>query len=301
MLNTETKLHEQQIVLPTSYQRLTLNWPELNPLFEAFKNRDYCTFMHSVAVHSTAQNLLRDLQLRAALSALHFQEIQNRSPFWMLHDIGKTAADIDQATAQQIVFPTHPDTRTQYQKARHWIHPHMSASVIKLWSNTTSEKTKHSAKKWAQLSYLHDNKLNPFLDDKHKIQLGASDKVALFLFSLSDTAMAMGLPRQNKENIHSADEIRSALLRKYLTDHVLKTLFPAQNTTELRNYILASVLDSVQKLQNQYPKEIWTTPPVPLNQEKTKPLDTIIIASWQECQQFWDATIANMDLANVFK
>lgn len=277
--------------------------PDLSPLLVAFKNRDHGTFMHSIAVHFTAQRLTNDLKMRLSQTNIRteiWHELSLRSPFWMLHDIGKTAADIDMEEANSNVFPSYPDLRTNPQKASHWIHPQMSASIIKIWGEKLPKNLQPLTQKWAQLSYVHDNMLNPFLEDGHKIKLDYADKLSLLIFSLSDTAMAMGLPRPNKNCIYSPEQIKNALIRKYLSDNALRTMFPNQNVNELRNYILVSVLDSLDELQKKYPKSIWTKTSTQPNSEKMQVLDNLVVQSWTECQHLWEATVLRMDLAKVF-
>jgi len=283
--------------LPT-LTKLLIDWPELSPLLSSFKNRDYGTFMHSLAVHFTGQMLTYDLSVR--IKNFPSVQINNRSPFFMLHDIGKTVADKDMEVALKTVFPSYPDNRTNYQKAKHWIHPQMSDDLIKLWSASHIKNIQPQTLKWAELSYLHDIMLNPFLNKTKGVRLNYADKLSLYIFSISDTAMAMGLPRPHDVRVFSQSEIRIALISKYLSDTKLVEFFSNQEISQIRNYILASVFDSLKQLNIRFKTDDWIKPENNPDYSKTKLLDDLAIQSWKECEQFWDSTMIKMDLAKIF-
>ena len=311
MLNKPAELLNpgSHISLPNSFENMLLHWPELKPLLESFANQDPGTFMHSVAVHFTANRLTQDLFLLLKPNLTTQNEIFNRSPFWMLHDIGKTAASTDKETAQTLVHPYHLLERPAYDKARHWIHPQMGADLLTIWAKNTAPNLQPLVKKWAQLTCLHDRQLNPFLDCNSE-NLAVIDKLSLLIFSLADTSMAMGLPRPNKNSTSSTDEVRHALHRKYLQDNTLIELFPQQNLNQLRHYIVTSVLHSLQELKKNYPESVWIKPSgfsnqsfkflVDPNSEKTKILDDLVVQTWQENESIWEKIMVEMDLERVF-
>lgn len=286
--------------LPNSYHTVITKWPELKDLLIAFENRDYGTFMHSIAVHFTANRLAQDLFLRLKTPVATQQSVFNREPFWLLHDIGKVAANTDMELAQQLVHPKDPMNRLSYDKARHWIHPQMSCDILNIWVNVTNPKIKPYAKKWAQLAQLHDPQLIPFLPNKEIKSLDWADKFSMLIFSLSDTSMAMGLPRPNKSTVFSETQIMQALDRKYLSYTALNELFVNQNHEELKQYIFASIFDSLKQLQKNYPKSAWVQPVTPPDQEKMQLLDELVIESWRTSEQLWAATMLSMDIKKVF-
>lgn len=286
--------------LPRSYISITTSWPELKPLLAAFENRDYGTFMHSVAVHFTTKRLAQDLFLRLKTPLSMQQSVFNREPFWLLHDIGKVAADKNMDVAQHLVHPEDPMNRHSYDKARHWIHPQMSCDILNIWANSTSPRIKPYAKKWAGLAHLHDTQLLPFLPNNGTKNLSLADKFSLLIFSLCDTSMAMGLPRPNKKTVFSETQIMQALYKKYLSYPALNELFPNQNHEELKQYICTSIFDSLRLLQKNYPESAWVQPPTPPDQEKTQLLDELVIESWRVSEQFWCATMMRMDRVGVF-
>ncbi len=300
---------ETHILLPRSFEELLLSWPELKSLLESFANRDPGTFMHSVAVHFTANRLAKDLflLLRPDFGTQH--EVLNRAPFWLLHDIGKTAADSNKETAQTLVHPPHVIDRPTYDKARHWIHPQMGGDLLAIWAKKTAPRLQPVAKKWAQLTCLHDRQLNPFLDCGSE-NLAWTDKLSLLIFSLADTSMAMGLPRPNKSSVHGANEIKQALHRKYLQDQILTELFPGKNLTQLKNFMVTSILSSLQELKKNYPSSVWTQPSgfanssfnlnLKASEHKTKTLDDLIVQAWQLYEPAWEATMIKMDRKGVF-
>ncbi len=288
---------------------MLLTWPELRPLLESFANRDPGTFMHSAAVHFTADKLAQDLFLLLKPSFAIQNEVQKRSPFWMLHDIGKNAANQDKETAQKLVHPVHMLHRPAYDRARHWIHPQMGADLLMLWATKSAPKLQPQLKKWAQLTCLHDRQLNPYLECDIQ-QTSWLDKFTLFIFSLADTSMAMGLPRPNKKTIHNSNEIRQALQRKYLNDRTLQELFPGKNHNQLRDFIITSVLHSLGELQKNYPSSVWTQPtgftnqtfrvPVDLNNGKAEPLDVLVIRAYEEHEKGWHRLMEELDKKGVF-
>ena len=300
---------ETHISLPNSFENMLQTWPELTPLLEAFAQRDSGTFMHSAAVHFTASRLAQDLFLLTKPSYALQNEVYNRSPFWMLHDIGKTAAHNNQEFAQHLVHPKEQMNRPAYDRARHWLHPQMGGDLLTLWAKNTAPRLQPFIKKWAQLTCRHDRQLNPFLacDDTN---ISYADKLSQVIFALADTSMAMGLPRPNKNKIYSTSEIRQALQRKYLHDETLQKLFPGQNGNQLRHYIITSVLSSLQELGKNYPQSVWTAPTSFINptftvsvgdqSKKTNMLDTLIIQTWQEYEEQWDSIMIKMDRNGVF-
>lgn len=300
----QLKNTENSLAFPHTYKQLLLEFPQLQPLLVAFENRDYGTFMHSVAVHSTATRLIKDLFLLLKTQPAAQQAVYARTPFLLLHDIGKTAAspDIkDHTVSRSLVHPANPNSRPSYDTARHWIHPQMSGDLLDIWADTTSPSIRLKAKKWARLAYLHDKKLTPYLPKNNMKNLDWADRFALFIFSLSDTSMAMGLPRPNKKHSYSQTEIRQVLYRNHLSDTLLLELFPAQDTKELKHFVLASILDSLQELKKNYPESFWIKPSTQPDQTKTGLLDSLIATAWKEQEQFWEATMMRMDLERLFR
>lgn len=299
--------HEVELQLPHSFDRVLARWPELYPLLVAFAQRDPGTFMHSVAVLETANKLASDLFLRFPNPQLQ-KEIELRMPFWLLHDIGKAAADIDKQVARFLVHPVSAMDRPQYDKARHWIHPQMSADVIHLWAENQDGRVRPTAHKWAELAGLHDVHLNIYLPYT-KQNLDFADRLALLLFSLADTSMAMGLPRPNKKTTFSDDQIRQVLYTKFLQEKNMKKFFAGENLTHLRNYITVSVLESLKRLQNEYDTSAWTNDFITTNKHfavqtnsehsQTQLLDYLIARAWSDHEAFWEATILRMVRAGV--
>ena len=284
----------QPIQLPDTYTNLLKRWPMLAPLLAAFENRDYGTFMHSVAVHFTATKLAQDLFPLLQTPIATQQVVSNLAPFWLLHDIGKVAADRNIETAQSLVHPIDPMQRPGYDKARHWTHPQMSYDILEIWADQTSPNNKPLARKWARLAYLHDFQLLPFLPNNETDTLSWPDQFSLLIFSLCDTTMAMGLPRPNKKTVHSEAQIMQVLYKNHLTDPALKKLFPNQNLDELRQYICVSIFDSLRLLQKNYPESAWVESPTKIDQEKTQVLDVLVHTAWNTSEQFWVATMLRM-------
>lgn len=296
-----------ELQLPHSFDKVLASWPELYPLLIAFAQRDPGTFMHSVAVLETANKLASDLFLRFPNPQLQ-KEIELRMPFWLLHDIGKVAADTDKHVAQFLVHPVAPMNRPQYDKARHWIHPQMSADILRLWAKDTNSTLQPTAYKWAELAGLHDVHLNIYLPYT-KQNLDFADRLALLLFSLADTSMAMGLPRPNKRTTFSDHQIRHVLYTKFLQEKNLKKFFAGENLNHLQNYITVSVLESLKRLQGEYDESVWTNNFVSTNkhfavqtnseQQQTQLLDYLVTRAWNESEAFWEATILRMVHAGV--
>lgn len=307
---TREQLHQEtHILLPNSFESVLAAWPELTPLLESFANRDPGTFMHSIAVHTTANRLAQDLFLLTKPSYALQSEFFNSSPFLLVHDIGKTAAHTNLETAQKFVHPLDQMNRPAYDKARHWLHPQIGADLLILWGKNASPSLQPFIEKWAQLTCLHDRQLNPFLNCDTK-NLQYVDKLSLFIFSIADTSMAMGLPRPNKDSTNNASEIKQVLHRKFLQDDTLNELFHGQNPSQLREYILVSVLGSLQELEKKYPRSVWTTPSgftnptfsfsVDANSKKTNLLNTLVLQAWRKHESTWDRFMIRMDRSGVF-
>ncbi|GIK83469.1 MAG: hypothetical protein BroJett025_00910 [Patescibacteria group bacterium] len=305
-----SSLHEVTVNLPKSFDQVLMTWPELKSLLESFAHRDPGTFMHSVAVHHTATRLAQDLFLRLKLSFSAQQSVFFRAPFWLLHDIGKTAADIDSEVAKKLVHPADRIKRPSYDRARHWLHPQMGGDLLRIWAKTTSPRLQPFVQKWAFLAHIHDRQLNKYLIDFQTQVPNWSDTFSLFLFSLCDTAMAMGLPRPNKDQVYTQDQIRQVLHKTNLKESVMSGLFPNENLNQLRHYILASIFSSLSELQKSHPPSAWTNPVGFVNknfnqnltesQRKLEPLEDLIVTTWRERERNWEKTMLTMDKSGVF-
>lgn len=307
---TREQLHQEtHILLPNSFESMLATWPELTPLLESFANRDPGTFMHSIAVHTTANRLAQDLFLLTKPSYTLQNEFFKRSPFLFVHDIGKTAAHTNLETAQKFVHPLDQMNRPAYDKARHWLHPQIGADLLILWAKNASPSLQPFIKKWAQLTCLHDRQLNPFLNRQNE-NLQYADKLSLFIFSIADTSMAMGLPRPNKNSTNNVNEIRQVLHRKFLQDNTLSELFPGQNPSQLREYILVSILGSLQELEKKYPRSVWIAPSgfsnpsfalsISADSKKTNLLDNLAQQAWKNHEPAWDGVMREMDRLGIF-
>lgn len=291
---------ESCLRLPESYYSVISAWPELVPLLTAFEHRDYGTFMHSVAVHRVATKLVQDLFLRLDIDVATQQKVFDLSPFFILHDIGKLVASQNMEVAQGLVHPEDPTNRPSYDKALHWLHPPMGCYLLNIWASTASPRVKYFADKWANLARLHDKQLNPFLPNSNTEHLSWEEKFSLFVFSPCDTSMAMGLSRPNNGAVYDNTQIMRVLYKNHLNDRIIGELFPGQDPEELRQYICASIFDSLGLLQTEYPKSIWTHPVHKQDEERTRLVDVLVAESWRSSERYWDIIMMRMDAENVF-
>lgn len=275
-------------------------WPELIPYIEAFKHRDYGTFMHSVAVFYAAHQLMKDLFLRFNPDKKFMTLVNQLSPFWFWHDIGKTATDKNMEVAQEIVHPADFIKRPIKNIALHITHPQMSGDLLRILSQQVDRQLRPLILKWAQLSNMHDYRMNKFIPNTNINQLSVAEKFALFLFSLSDNTIAMALPRPNRTQKQSKDKIKSTLFSQHFEMDLFKQLFPNQNLDELKHYILSSLLSSVDTLYSKYTDSMLTANPFPTDEKKSNLIDNLVDQTRKESLQFWEATIALMDDAGVF-
>lgn len=331
-IQIENQFTNQQIALPQTYIYLLVNFPELYPLLTAFCERDQATFLHSVAVHFAATRLAHDLSLyfsnyspnkndtrkqraqqqqqqqqqKQKIAENWLNQMKTLAPFWILHDIGKTASSLDiqdYSIAQNIVHPIHGQKRSSYYAGMHYIHPQQSGHLISTWAKlrtypSTTSKFRSLAYKWAKLSYMHDKRVNIFLP-YDIATLPLLEHQALLLFSASDTSVAMGLPRPNKQEIASPSKIKGVLFEDHLTHATLKRVFPHFNSNNLREFIFASISHSLQILASQFPNTLLTSQNMQPDLEKTMILDQIIVKAWKTYEKNWDNTLLKMDQAKV--
>lgn len=314
------RLGSQPVVLPETFAAELHRWPELKSLLTGFSQRDPVTFMHCIAVHYAAHQLLRDLALRCDFSPRLQAELLALAPFWLMHDIGKVAADPEEDRAHHIVHPRHQTARPSEEMGRHWVHPVMGAELITHWGNQQSPAVWKRAQNWAELTRVHHAELVPYIgttaaaatsrqSGAKKMQPNWFDSCAMLCFTVSDVAVAMGLPRPHKEDTAPTSVIKTVIGTHYLPSYDFSQLFPGfeQGTAE---YILASVSDSLGTLKSQYSTQDWLQPAafqadsfevsVATKSVETEYLQQLIAQSWQESESFWASTMLNMDTDGVF-
>lgn len=270
----EHRAHRGDTVLPDTFIAELRRWPALRPLLSEFAKRDPITFLHCTAVHFVAKRLLADLNLRGLFSTKDRMLIDNRSLGWLLHDIGKTIAALDQEDARKIIYPSQPAARSAQEKGMHWTHPVLGADLLRWWwQQTVAALPPALFEQWINLVMLHDRELIQYIDASRQYKLPAvhntyphdpHEAIALLLFRVSDTTAAMGLPRPHLGNGRSRDQIAEVLRVTYLPDSILQQLWPQLNDPhdldQLAHYIIASVLDSLAELRRTYRDEQWLDP-----------------------------------------
>ena len=305
------------VVLPPVFEAEVQRWPELTPLLIGLAQRDSTTFMHSVAVHETAMKLLSDLSLLFPFPSDVVQELQYRSPALLLHDAGKDAAHKDEQIAHRIVHPKSAVMRPSEEMALHWIHPIMGADIVAHWGSTQSKTLQKATKHWAELIKVHHASLVPYFESsdtfehqrERQKESDIFDLCMLVVFKVSDVAMAMGLPRPHRESEYTKNEIRKVIQDHYLLPDELETLV-GNSDFPLSEYIVTSVLGSLEQLQGMYTRDEWIQPkgfandlftvPVLQKNGESAVLEKVIAEVWSKYEAWWVSVMLSMDSDGVF-
>lgn len=316
------------VVLPQEFDRVILKHPELHQLLHGFAQRDPGTFLHCITVFFTSRQLLSDLFARYQYPDALQKATLSNIPFFLLHDIGKAAAHRDIEAAQKRVHPIRGVFRPTEEMAFHWIHPQLSASLLLLYKeHVANNNLQKLIEHWAQLSMVHDEQLNPYLsahpaaleNGKYAIQieqLDLPDFLAMLVFLVSDTAMAMGLPRPNRASTWSTPDLVQVLTNILSKQERAMKIVPAgkQSSTELnrvKKYIIASVLSSVKELQATFsaqqmmqPTEFHSKQFHTASFSDTPSLalfNTLVGDSWRQAEAEWLHTVHKMEQNGVFR
>lgn len=317
------------VLLPEIFDTFLENNPELFNLLHGFAQRDPGTFIHSVTVYLSGIQLLHDLFLRYSYPEKQRKKIQENLPFFLLHDIGKTASHIDPDLAKHRVHPIKGNPRQQEEMAFHWVHPQLSATLIKLWGQLQQNtQTQKKAIHWAQLALLHDEQLNPYLVKSNQeliphtaldliSELEIADCITMLVFLISDTSVAMGLPRPNRPSVWPEEKLTYVLHQILSKNNRLQTIIPhnhlksKKEVEQLKHFIIASALSSLKKLQNLFSPEQMQSPTqfhsrhfhTDIKEESVSnaQLGKLIQSAWKKAEPEWLKTVQKMEKNGVFR